>query len=65
MTEDRNGVPEDAGEEVWVDRDWPRLVVGGLYMILGIVSMSIVAVSVCTFVADLIYPLIDPRIRYQ
>ena len=34
-------------------------------MILGIVSMSIVAVTVCTFVADLIYPLIDPRIRYQ
>ena len=39
MTEDRNGVPADAGEEVWVDRDWPRLVVGGLYMILGIVYM--------------------------
>ena len=38
MTEDRNGVPEDAGEEVWVDRDWPRLVVGGLYMILGVAS---------------------------
>ncbi|MDD3409352.1 MAG: ABC transporter permease [Eubacteriales bacterium] len=34
-------------------------------MILGIVSMSIVAVTVCTFIADLIYPLIDPRIRYQ
>lgn len=34
-------------------------------MILGIVSMSIVAISVCTLVADLIYPLIDPRIRYN
>lgn len=34
-------------------------------MILGIVSMSIVAIAVCTFIADLIYPLIDPRIRYQ
>lgn len=34
-------------------------------MILGIVSMSIVAVALCTLVADLIYPLIDPRIRYQ
>ena len=34
-------------------------------MILGIVSMSIVAVALMTFVADLIYPVIDPRIRYQ
>jgi len=34
-------------------------------MILGIVSMSIVAIAACTFIADLIYPLIDPRIRYQ
>ena len=34
-------------------------------LILGIVSMSIVAIAVCTFIAELIYPLIDPRIRYQ
>ena len=26
---------------------------------------SIVAIALMTFVADLIYPLIDPRIRYQ
>ena len=34
-------------------------------MILGIVSMSVVSIAVCTFIADLIYPLIDPRIRFK
>lgn len=37
MTDSRDGDLVDAGEEVWVDRDWPRLVIGGLYMILGCV----------------------------
>jgi len=34
-------------------------------MIMATVSISIVAISTATLVADLIYPLIDPRIRYQ
>lgn len=34
-------------------------------MILGCITISIVAISTCTLVADLIYPFIDPRIRYS
>ena len=34
-------------------------------MIMGTITISIVAVSVATFVVDLLNPLIDPRIRYS
>ena len=34
-------------------------------MILAIASISIVAVSFATLAADLLYPFIDPRIRYR
>ena len=34
-------------------------------MILAIASISIFAVSTATLIADLIYPFIDPRIRYR
>ena len=34
-------------------------------MILGCITISIVAISTATLIADLIYPLIDPRIRYS
>ncbi len=34
-------------------------------MILGCITISIVAIATCTLIADLIYPLIDPRIRYS
>ena len=34
-------------------------------MILGCITISIVAISTCTLIADLIYPFIDPRIRYS
>jgi len=33
-------------------------------MIMATVSISIVAISTATLLADLIYPLIDPRVRY-
>lgn len=33
-------------------------------MIMGTITISIVAVAVATFIVDLINPLIDPRIRY-
>lgn len=33
-------------------------------MILGTITISIVAVSTATLIVDLIYPFIDPRIRY-
>jgi len=34
-------------------------------LIMGAVSLSIVAVATATLVLDLVYPLIDPRIRYK
>jgi peptide/nickel transport system permease protein len=34
-------------------------------MILGCITISIVAISTATMVVDLIYPFIDPRIRYS
>ena len=34
-------------------------------MILGCISISIVAIATATLIVDLIYPLIDPRIRYS
>lgn len=34
-------------------------------MILGCITISIVAISTATFIVDVIYPFIDPRIRYS
>lgn len=34
-------------------------------MILGCITISIIAIATCTLIADLIYPFIDPRIRYS
>lgn len=34
-------------------------------LIMGTISVSILAVALSTFVIDLIYPFIDPRIRYM
>ncbi|HHT73284.1 MAG TPA: ABC transporter permease [Firmicutes bacterium] len=34
-------------------------------MILGCITISIVAIATATLIVDLIYPLIDPRIRYN
>ncbi len=34
-------------------------------MILGCITISIVAISTMTLIADLVYPFIDPRIRYN
>ena len=34
-------------------------------MILGTITISIVAISVSTFLVDIIYPFIDPRVRYR
>ena len=33
-------------------------------MILGCITISIVAIASATLIVDLIYPFIDPRIRY-
>lgn len=34
-------------------------------MILGCITISIVAISTATLIVDLVYPFIDPRIRYN
>ncbi|MDY0392140.1 MAG: ABC transporter permease [Candidatus Bipolaricaulis sp.] len=41
-------------------------VVSGDYnLILGVTTISVVAVTTCIFLADLVYPLLDPRVRYR
>lgn len=45
-----------------------RLLIQGIYrgdysLVLGVATMSIIAVAVAAFVIDLLYPLIDPRVR--
>lgn len=34
-------------------------------LIMGIMTISIVAISTCILIIDLLYPLIDPRIRFK
>ena len=45
-----------------------RLMIQGIYrgdysLVLGVTTMSIIAVAVAVFIIDLLYPLIDPRVR--
>ncbi len=43
-----------------------RAILGSDYnLILGTVSLSIIAVATATLVLDIVYPFIDPRIRYK
>jgi peptide/nickel transport system permease protein len=34
-------------------------------LIMGTISISIVAVATATLILDIVYPFIDPRIRYK
>ena len=34
-------------------------------MIMGIAIYSIIGVAIAVFIMDLLYPLFDPRVRYQ
>jgi peptide/nickel transport system permease protein len=36
---------------------------GDYSLVIGVTSVSIIAVSVCVLVIDLLYPLLDPRVR--
>ncbi|HWV21543.1 MAG TPA: ABC transporter permease [Devosia sp.] len=45
-----------------------RLLIQGIYrgdysLVLGVTTMSIISVAVAVFIIDLLYPLIDPRVR--
>jgi peptide/nickel transport system permease protein len=43
-----------------------RAILGSDYnLIMGTISISIVAVATATLILDLVYPFIDPRIRYK
>jgi peptide/nickel transport system permease protein len=38
---------------------------GDYNMLYGTIALSIVAVATASFVLDLLYPLLDPRIRFR
>jgi peptide/nickel transport system permease protein len=38
---------------------------GDFNLLMGTISLSVIAVATATMVIDLIYPLIDPRIRHR
>ncbi|WP_371180306.1 hypothetical protein [Thermotoga sp. Cell2] len=38
---------------------------GDFNLMMGISTMAVVAIATATLLIDLLYPLIDPRIRYQ
>jgi peptide/nickel transport system permease protein len=38
---------------------------GDYNLIMGIISLSIVAITTLVLIVDLVYPLFDPRIRYK
>jgi peptide/nickel transport system permease protein len=43
-----------------------KAILGSDYnLMVGAISLSIVAVATATLVLDILYPLIDPRIRYN
>ena len=43
-----------------------RSIIGGDYnLIIGITSLSILAITTAILVIDLLYPLFDPRVRYN
>jgi peptide/nickel transport system permease protein len=44
---------------------YDAIFVGDYALIMGIASFSIIAVAMTTLILDLIYPLLDPRIRYK
>ena len=52
----------------WDDMHMPTAVTplaGDYNLLMGTVSISIVAVATTTLLVDLIYPLLDPRIRQR
>jgi peptide/nickel transport system permease protein len=44
---------------------YTAVIQGDYNLLMGTVATSIIAVATATLLVDLIYPLIDPRIRYQ
>jgi peptide/nickel transport system permease protein len=38
---------------------------GDFSLVLGIASISIIAVATAVFVIDLLYPLLDPRVEVE
>ena len=44
---------------------YTAVIQGDYNLLMGTVATSIIAVATATLLVDLIYPLIDPRIRYS
>ena len=44
---------------------YPAILQGDYNLLMGTVSLSIVAVATATLLVDLLYPLLDPRIRHR
>ena len=44
---------------------YSAVIQGDYNLLMGTIAISIVAVATATLVVDLVYPLLDPRIRYR
>jgi peptide/nickel transport system permease protein len=44
---------------------YTAVIQGDYNLLMGTVATSIIAVATATLLVDLVYPLIDPRIRYR
>jgi peptide/nickel transport system permease protein len=38
---------------------------GDFNLLMGTISLSVIAVATATMIIDLIYPILDPRIRHR
>ena len=45
--------------------DLPAVLQGDYNLLMGTISLSVIAVATATMMIDLIYPLLDPRIRHR
>ncbi len=44
---------------------YSAVIQGDFNLLMGTVALSIVSVATATLAIDLLYPLIDPRVRYR
>ena len=44
---------------------YTAVLAGDYNLIVGTVTLSIIAVATATFIVDFIYPFVDPKIKYK
>jgi peptide/nickel transport system permease protein len=44
---------------------WMAVSSSDIYLLMGITSLSIISVTTSALIVDLVYPLLDPRVRYE